>query len=490
MPRTEAEPRHHTARSDRPTRGGGVAKVAQAKHAPLMPWQRRAVDVALEYEPETRVNAFGIVVVTVPRQSGKTKVEGDVADHRCLTLPRARVWVTMQNGKTVDSWMREEHFENLAQAEVFGRPNTPSARYSRSRRAGEVGIRWANGSTFLTFPPKRDALHSKQSDLVMVDEAWAHNAQVGQDIRQAVRPTMATRRGSQLWVVSTEGDDSSEYLESYVAMAMESLGVPGTRVCFIDYGIGDDVDPEDLDAVAAAHPAYGHTIDMQALVDARAEFGADVAGWARAYGNRRTRTREAAINASVWMATARPRLSPPERAGIGLDVSPAGTRVAVAAGWRAECTLHPCAGGVHGFTESLYAGPTSRDLPRLLVDLSRRAGSPIVVDRGSVGALEVVDAVAQLSPSTPVKFLTMPEYASACGTYYRGVYQGTTHHGNDPELTAAVEVATKRDLGDGAFGWGRKKSGASITELVAASIALKAWDQLPVRQSLQLVTAP
>jgi hypothetical protein len=294
-------------------------------------------------------------------------------------------------------------------------------------------------------------------------------------------------------VVSTEGDDSSEYLETYVAMAMESLGVTGSRVCFIDYGIGDDVDPEDLDAVARAHPAYGYTIDMQALVDARAEFGADVAGWARAYGNRRTRTREAAINASVWMTTARARTGPPpERAGLALDVSPAGTHASVAAGWRTECALGSCADhpGIHGFTESLFSGPPSRDLPQLLVDLVRRTGSPLVVDRGSVGSLEVVDAVAQLAPSTPVKFLTMSEYASACGTYYRGVYDGTTHHFNEPELTAAVEVATKRDLGDGAFGWGRKASAAHITDLVAGTIALKAFDQLPVRQSLQFVGVP
>ena len=92
------EPRHHTPRSDAPTRGGAVAVIAEAKRAPLMPWQRRAVDVALEVDPASGLYRYGIVVVTVPRQSGKTKLESDVADHRCLSIPRARVWLAMQNG--------------------------------------------------------------------------------------------------------------------------------------------------------------------------------------------------------------------------------------------------------------------------------------------------------------------------------------------------------------------------------------------------------
>jgi hypothetical protein len=270
-----AQPRHHTPRSpDRPTRGAALAQVAQVKARPLMPWQRRAGDVALELDVVSRHYAFGIVIVSVPRQAGKTKLESDVADHRCLTLPGARCWITMQNGKTVDSWMREEHFASLARATPFGVAGRPSARYDQVRRAGEVGVRWRHGSTFYTFPPKRDALHSKQSDLAMVDEAWAHDAQTGADIRQAIRPTMATRRGAQLWIVSTMGDDASVFFDDYVEMGRAAVGNPHSRVCFVDYGIGDDVDPEDLQAIADAHPAYGHTINMQTLVDAREDFGA------------------------------------------------------------------------------------------------------------------------------------------------------------------------------------------------------------------------
>jgi hypothetical protein len=476
-----AQPRHHTPRSpDRPTRGAALAQVAQVKARPLMPWQRRAGDVALELDVVSRHYAFGIVIVSVPRQAGKTKLESDVADHRCLTLPGARCWITMQNGKTVDSWMREEHFASLARATPFGVAGRPSARYDQVRRAGEVGVRWRHGSTFYTFPPKRDALHSKQSDLAMVDEAWAHDAQTGADIRQAIRPTMATRRGAQLWIVSTMGDDASVFFDDYVEMGRAAVGNPHSRVCFVDYGIGDDVDPEDLQAIADAHPAYGHTINMQTLVDAREDFGKDVAGWARAYGNRATRTRESAFSSGVWTTAGRPRIDVPERAGISLDATPSGDRAALAAGWRADLAREPGEPvESHGFVELLFAGRPSRDLPDVIVRACRRRGSPLIVDRAAVGALEIVDAVARLDPTLEVRYLTMAEAAGGCVTFYRGVLDDTVHHFNDPDLTASAEVAIKRDAGDGAFLWRRKGSTGSVAELIAATNALKGYDQLP-----------
>lgn len=468
-----ALPRLHTQRSDRPTKGGQVAKIAQAKRAPLMPWQRDAVDVALEVDPDTGLYHYGIVVVTVPRQAGKTKLESDVADHRCLTVPRARVWITMQNGKTVDEWMREEHFASLAAAPVFGVPGSASCRYSLSKRAGSVGVKWpARGSTFTTFPPTREALHSKQSDLVLVDEAWAHGTETGADLRQAIRPTMATRPGSQLWIVSTEGDDSSTYLEDYLVKARTTIGQPGINVALIDYGIPDDADPEDLDVIADWHPAYGHTLSRAALEAARVDFGDDSAGWARAYGNRRTRTRDSAFPPGLWAAAGTPRVALPDRAGIALDATPDGARFALGAQWARP--------DGHRLAEVIEAGDPARDTPAFVAQVVRRHGEGrLIVDRGSVGAVELVDAVARHDPNLEVDYTTATQYAAACGSFYRGIIDATTHHFNDPDLDSAAEVAVKRDAGDGGFVWGRKHAAGSVAELVAVTLAGRALDTLP-----------
>ena len=465
-----APPRHHTPRSDLPTRGGQVAAIAAAKGKPLLPWQRDFVDVALEYDPDTGLYRYGIIVLTVPRQSGKTTVVGSMADHRCISRPGARVWLTMQSGKMADSWMRNEHLPSLL---PLGDPERKGAAYKPSLRAGEVGVIWRGlNSTFFTFPPKRDALHSKQSDFTVISEAWALSLEQGTDVRQAVRPTMATRRGAQLLVESTLGDDSSVFLDDYVQMGIESLTLDGTRVCIADYGIADDDDPEDLELLASKHPGYtGGLVPLQSLVDAREEFGTDVAGWARAYGNRATRTRETAIPAVVWAAAARPRPDVPARAGIGVDATPSGSHVAISAAWRDDQG--------EAFVEVIHAGPTDRDTPALLAKIAKANGGTLTVDRAALGALELLDAVARRHPSIEVRYLTMGEYASACGTFLRGVYDEQLHHFHQPELTAAVEVAAKRDLGDGGFGWRRRDSAGRIEALVSATVALKAFDTLP-----------
>lgn len=468
----EAPPRHHTPRNpDRPTRGAAVATIARAKRRPLLPWQARAADVALEVDPATGLYAFGIVVVSVQRQAGKTKLESDLADHRCLTVPRARVWITMQNGKTVDEWMREEHFANLRDAAaVFGTPGRTRARYSLSKRAGSVGVKWPKlGSTFTTFPPNRDGLHSKQSDLVFVDEAWAHSAEVGADLRQAIRPTMNSRPGAQLWVVSTEGDDSSAYFDHYVQLARKSLGNPAARVCFVDYGIPDDADAEDLDTIAKYHPAYGHTLTRQALVDARDEFEDDPAGWARAYGNRRSRSRTAVFPPGVWAAAGRPLPEVPELAGIGIDATPAGDRYALAAGWYAD---------TGGHVELLDVGEPTRETPKIAGAVIMAHGGKLTVDRAALGALDLVDAIVREFPRIEVDYLSTAEYASACSVFRRGIMSDEVHHHNDADMDGAVEVATLRDIGDGATGWGRKGSTGSIAELVAATCALRGADRV------------
>lgn len=471
-----APPRNHTPRSDRPTRGGAVAKIAAAKGRPLMPWQRTAADVALEVDPETGLYWYGTVLIFVPRQAGKTKLEGDVADHRCLTTRRGRVWYTAQTGKDASSWMRDEHFETLDDATIFGQAGTPQCRYRLSRRAGQEGVAWpATRSTFRVFPPKRTGLHSKQSDLVFVDEAWAYDAEQGAAVRQAIRPTMATRRGSQLWVVSTKGDDASTYLDGYIAMGEASLTQPNTRVCIVDYGIADDVDPEDIDAVAAAHPAYGYTITRETLVDALNDFKTDptlggVNGFARGYGNRPTRTRVAAIPAGLWTDAGKPRPEIPARVGIGIDVTPLGDRVAIGGAWRDDAML---------WGEVVHDGPTTRELPALVARLAKQRQSPIGYDPASLGALDIIDAIGRNHRDVKTVALTTGQYGAACLAVDSALRAGTFAHSRQAPLDAAVEVATKRPLGDGGFGWGRKTSAGNIAPLVAVTIAARMFDALP-----------
>src|SRR5699024_6738323 len=136
---------------------------------------------------------------------------------------------------------------------------------------------------------------------------------------------------------------------------------------------------------------------------ARAQFHAAPAGGARAYGNRRTRTRETAIPAGLWTATGTPRVPRPPRAGIGLDVTPDGSRFALGAQWERTTDGHRLA-------EVIDADTPTRETPAFIAEVARTVGeSRLVVDRASVGAVELVDAITRAAPDVEVEFTNMQQ---------------------------------------------------------------------------------
>ena len=181
-----------------------VAKFSAAMGRPFMPWQADVADVALEVDPETRRFAYKLVDITVPRQSGKTTLFGAAMEHRAATLRNARVWFTQQSGKDAVDWFLNEH-EPLVAALGAGA-------YTLRRAAGSENIRWKKSAGMVRpFPPTAESLHSKLSDLVVVDECWSFDVVRGAALDQGIVPTQATRPNAQVWKVSTAGDATSTW---------------------------------------------------------------------------------------------------------------------------------------------------------------------------------------------------------------------------------------------------------------------------------------
>src|SRR5215831_9681235 len=146
------------------TYGAAVGKLARAIGKPLMPWQQYVADVALEVDDDGRF-VYNLVLVTVPRQSGKTTLFGSVLDHRALSTERARCYFTMQTQKDAVDWLTNERWPLLG---PFG------SSVSLRRMAGSEHIRWErSGGLVRPFPPNPTGLHGKISDLVVIDEAWS-----------------------------------------------------------------------------------------------------------------------------------------------------------------------------------------------------------------------------------------------------------------------------------------------------------------------------
>jgi hypothetical protein len=94
-----AEPKYATPRiPSRRTLGGAIARIADALGKPPMPWQQLVYDVATEVDDDDRL-VYELVLITVPRQSGKTTLVGPVQLHRVMTNPGIRCFYTAQTGK-------------------------------------------------------------------------------------------------------------------------------------------------------------------------------------------------------------------------------------------------------------------------------------------------------------------------------------------------------------------------------------------------------
>jgi hypothetical protein len=421
----------------------------------LMPWQRSAADLLNEHDPAgVRLRPF--TVVTIQRQAGKTTWLLAEALDRCLFgRPFTRVWYTAQTGQ----YAREKWGE-LA-AELLGPGSALRGRVQAKYTNGTERLVFPNGSTFRPFPPTKDALHSMQSDLVIVDEAWTFDAARGAELMQAISPTQATRPGAQVVIVSTAGTAASSWLRSFVDRGRGR----DPSVTYLEWAIADNVDPLDVDAVAAAHPAVGRTIDRQFLIDQAAILAATPGEYARAYGNRWTTTLEQVIPAGDWAAI-RHRDGTP-RAGVvpvlGVDVAVDRSAAAVVACW-------PDAAGVPTLELVEYRDGTDWAADRVRA-LHAAHGSPVVLDGGTGPASTVLDQLDGGARPPWITALTPRQLTTACAQLLDAVTTRAVAHRGDTALDRAAAAAARRTTGDG-WAWSRRSSSADVSPLLAASLAL------------------
>jgi hypothetical protein len=419
---------------------------------PLMPWQAHVADVALEVDGDGRF-CFQQVVVTVPRQSGKTTLFGAVMEHRAMTTRTGRVWFTQQSGKDAVDWLINEHWPMLQP--FAGAPHL-------RRAAGSEHVRWPSGGMVRPFPPTPAGLHGKLSDLVVIDEPWSFDLIKGRQLDQAIVPTTATRPNAQVWKVSTAGDANSLWwLGTVEAGRAAALAGRADGVCYAEWACPDRLDPCDEASWPEYHPAYGRTIGAEAMRSALELLGPDE--FARAYGNRWVSTVARVIPAAAWLAAGDDGQAMPEpgQLALGFDVAVDRSDAAIVAAW--------CDGPVVRLEVADWREGTGW-LPDRLAALCGR-WRPLEVAYDAAGpALDVADAVSRgglaLNP------LKSRDYSAACAGLLEAVIADPPQVRYRPHraLDDAAAAATRRALGD-AWAWGRRQSTVSLSALTAATVS-------------------
>lgn len=445
-------PKFATVRdADAPSMGALQARFAEVwlGHQ-LMPWQRYVAETGgeLHYDPDTGQwrPRYPLVVVTVPRQAGKSHLAMAQVGERMLSVPGFRAWYTAQTGGDA-----RDQFLKFADETLEG---TPLAAVMRTLRGnGHEVMKAPNGSTLRPHPPTEAAMHGKQSDRSDIDEGWAFPDFHGQQLLQAIAPTQLTRPMAQVWVWSAGGTAASTWLAELVARGR--AGDPG--MAYFEWGIPDELDVADLEAVAAHHPAVGHTMTLESM-RRLATLLPDPSEFARAAGNRWTEVIGGAIPADQW-ADARHPADMPEDTPVAWGAARAadGSHVAIAAATVLESgeLLAELVDVVpaHGAAEAVKSWAGSNTLA-----VSRNGASATLADE-----LELL-RVQLLS-------LTTQQESAACQAFTDGLAARARKFRPHPVLDQSVAVTGRRRITGGGFVWAPTADGGSTAALEAVTWA-------------------
>lgn len=414
-----------------------------------MPWQQMVADVANEILPDGRP-AFREVIVTVPRQSGKTTLTLSQSVERCTARDTPQhVAYTAQTGSDARKKLLNDQVPILE-----GSPLWKSVR--RVARANDnAGIVWRNGSRIDVLASNASAGHGRVLDLGHVDEAFDD---IDDRREQAMLPAMITKPDAQLWVVSTQGTDASVYLNRKIDLGRAAaLEGRTSGICYFEWAIPDDADINDPASWWLGMPALGHTQTAEAIEHARQTM--TEGEFRRAFGNQRTRSAERVIPEVTWRVACRDDVAPTGRLAFAVDVSPD----------RDWASIAVAGGGVVELVD--HRGGVGWAVPRL-VDLVVAHGGVVAVESRGPGSALVPDLRAA---GVQVVEMSSSDVTQACGAFYDALADGKVsirtgpHHG---ALDAAASAVIKQPVAD-AWRWARRGLD-SITPLMAVTLALAA----------------
>lgn len=442
-----ALPRWATRRDPtRPTIGPRLARVAAELGTPFMPWQQMVADVAGEYDERSGSPIYREVIVTVPRQSGKTTLQlVEVLDRSLMWGRPCRTAYTAQTGldarqKMVNDWMpmlRRSAFKATIDRELRG--------------AAETAIEFRTGSRVEVLASAEEAGHGRTLDLGLIDEAFADE----DDRReQAIVPAMTTVRDAQMFVFSTMGTGRSTFFNRKVATGRALVEAAITQgIAYFEWSAPDDADPDDPAVWAACMPALGFTTTEAAVRHARMTM--TDGEFRRAFLNQQREHDARWLPAGAWLKRRHPD---------GMVLPPDGSTIAIGfdGSYNNDATaLVGCTPEGHLFKIAVWerdAGAASDwVVPRDQVDVAVSNA----FRRWKVRAMQMDknrwagEAQRWAEQYGDDVVLDVPQHRSrmvrASATFYTAVVQGLLTHDGDADLARHVSNAITKETPDGAY---------------------------------------
>lgn len=471
-----------------PTLGPKVSRVMEDLGYPPMPWQRYALDVALELDPDTNIFAYREVGLSIPRQQGKTQSVLGVMIHRIRAWKRQNVVYTAQTRGMARQRWEDEFLVTLDLSSL-------ASKYRTRKTNGNEAIIWSKTRSKLGITSNTEkAGHGPPLDLGVMDEAFAHE---DDRLEQAFAPAMATKPMAQLWWASAGGTEKSVWLNKKRAKGrelVEEMWRTGVHpsVAYLEWFGSPELDRNDPETWFTCMPAlcrsptacscdserkWRHTITVNTVRADKDRM--DELEFDRAYLNRtRKHTPPADLNvpSKEWPL----RVDAASKSGkdlvLAFDISPLRESASIAI-----YSVRP--DGIGHVEVIEHRSGTSWLVDRIAQLKERYKPIAIALDAKGPAGTELLELEKRgiRRPADPAKpqrgDLAIPTFldvAASCGQFADAVRQGTLRHIDQAQLNIAMAGARSRPLGD-AWAWARKAADVDISPLVAATLARWAY---------------
>ena len=417
------------------------------------PWQEGAGRAILGKRKD-HLYAAEAVVLSIPRQVGKTYLIGAIIFALCLANPGTLVLWTAHRVPTA--------------AETFGsmkalveQPKLRPHIVSATAPAGNGVVRFRNGSRILFGAREKGFGRGFQKVAIIVyDEAQI----LTQAALDDMIPATNTHPDPLVFFIGTPpkpADPSDVFLN----MRHEALNGDSTDYLYVEFSADEDADPGDRDQWAKANPSYPHRTPARAMLRMKRLLGPEsflregLGIWDRVGGL-------GVFSAGSWArrfigydeegAVLQPD-GEPLALGIAADVDQTWLSLGAAGGNDGRVHL--------GSVVRMRADTEADEFVAEVKRIQDERDVPVGVDKKGPASF-LIPALEETG--VRLTLLSLDDFIQSNADLRAAVEQGTVTHGNYTDLNAAVDAAGWRKVGDRrAFA----RKGGDISSLEAVAIA-------------------
>lgn len=421
------------------------------------PWQDGLGRIALSKRADGKYAAsIGGVVLSIPRQTGKTYLIGWLAFALCTLIPNLTIIWTAHHSRTSD-----ETFEKMRSMAM--RP--------RVRRYIDGKPRVANGQQVIKFTNESRILFGAREhgfgrgfdmvDVLILDEAQKLTENAMSDM---VPATNAAPNGL-VFLMGTPprpGKDAGEVFTSRRADAID--GDPDTA--YAEFSADHEAEIIDWQQVAKANPSFPHRTNKTAVLRMKKLIGSDADFRREAYGIWDVVKGDSAlIERADWDELKGSPPPPDAPVAYGVKFSPDNGRVALT-------VASTCEDGAT-FVEVVDFASTAVGIgpgARWLAERARECDA-ITIDGQSHAGLLVEELIKAGVPTRRIVRPSADEFTTSCARFMEMFGNKALRHGGQPGFADDACGVAKRPIGTRG-GWGFRSIHPDANDVTVESAAL------------------